>query len=498
MDMRVTQVLTACAVLSLTACGQGSGSTGTTPGAAPPAAQSDRIDMARKYAPLVILGKDEQHKPIDATTFVDKSELRWNRDGACKDTEVDKDPTPQSLTDPNRYHQKKSSGAPSCDQSGRDYNTTEPTRPFDNAELGAQGYFLELRNEDDRKAGSASAPSYVQYVDGTDKNAGKTGYVYWFFYPWNQWTNPALGAGGNHEADWERVTVVVDKTTGPEAVVFTYHGHECRRNVTDVDMTDGRPTVYSAVGTHASYPVGDAKYQNKDLPPGLKDWDKLADSTSKTGEKWQIWGDLREAEREPWWGYAGGWGEVGGNFAVNGIDKAAEQDLQKRQTGPAGPSKHKNDQIRTEAFTDQPCQAPEGEQAKPSESGTPSATPAPEEPATGQKTKEGAIQRYQQALRALGKQDMATVCEIAAPAMKSANLPMTCPEAFQVTYSMLAPAKRQALQTVTVDPAKVRSKPSGEFEIPSTALQGSAKFAESDLGTQTMTYLNGNWFITDN
>lgn len=481
--MRVVQVLIACALVSLVAaCDEPVETTGT-----PPASQSDRIELARKYAPLVILGKDEKYEPIDATTFIANADLRWNRDGGCKDTDVDENPTPRHLATPGRYHQRPSTkDLPTCDQSGREYDTTEPTRPFDNAELGAEGYFLELKNEDTRTGGSTKAPAYVQYVDGTDAHAGKTGYVYWFFYPWNHWTSPG-GVGGNHEGDWERVTVVADKATGPEAVVYTYHGHECRRNLSEVDVTDGRLTVYSAVGTHASYPVGDARYRNKDLPPGLKDWDKLADGTSKSGERWQIWDTLREAEREPWWGYAGGWGEVGGNAAVNLADKAAPIESQKRQTGPAGPSKHKNEQIRAEAFTGQPCQAPEPGSPSTSES----AAPGPVA-----KTKEGAIQRYERLLHAVGDQDTPTVCEITAPALKT--VPMPCPEAIKMMYGMIPAAKRQALRTVTIDPAKVRAKGPGEFVIPASAVRGSVTFAERELGTQTMTYVDGDWFVTDN
>ncbi|ONI75183.1 hypothetical protein ALI144C_41300 [Actinosynnema sp. ALI-1.44] len=490
--MRVVQVLSACALVTLTACGQQADPAQSTP----PAGQSDRIELAKKYAPLVVLGKDEKHRPIDATTFIANSELRWNRDGGCKDDEVDKHPTPQSLTDPNRYHRRESAGLgesiPPCEQSGREFNTTDPTRPYDNAELGANGYFLDANNDLHDK-GTNTAPSYVQYVDGTDAHKGKTGYVYWFFFPWNQWTNPLGGLGGNHEGDWERVTVIVDDAKGPEAIVYTYHGHECRRPLTEVDVTEGRLTVYSAVGTHASYPVGDVKYKNKELPPGLKDWGKLEDSTSKTGEKWQIWNTLREVEREPWWGYAGGWGEVGGSAATNQVPiPSVRTDLEKRQTGPAGPSKHKNEQIRTEAFTDHTCQAPEsGESTPTTESSGPT---QPTTPVTVPNTKEGAIQRYEQALHAIGNEDTATLCEIAAPAMKT--VPMPCDKAFQAMFRMIPAAKRKALQTATVDPAKVQVK-SGQVTIPAAAIKAGVPFAERELGIQTLAYMNDNWFIID-
>ncbi|ALG08545.1 hypothetical protein AOZ06_17935 [Kibdelosporangium phytohabitans] len=483
----MVQVLGACALVTLAACETPAENT------SPPTDQSNRIELARKYAPVVILGKDEKHRPIDATAFIAGSDLRWNRDGGCKDEEVDKDPTPQSLTDPNRYRMRKAAGlassVPPCERSGREFNTTEPTRPFDNAELGADGYFLDAGNDLHDK-GSTKAPAYVQYVDGIDAHKGKTGYVYWFFFPWNQWTSPV--GGGNHEGDWERVTVVVDNAKGPEAIVYAYHGHECRRPLTEVDETAGRRTVYSAVGTHASYPVGDVSYRNKELP----DWSQglgLEDKTSKSGERWEIWNDLREVEHQPWWGYAGGWGEVGGNPVVHGGDQVLKTKLEKGQTGPAGPSRHKTEQIRNEAFTDQPCQAPEeGEPTPPSSSSTPPSRPAT--PVAVPNTKEGAIQRYEQALHAIGREDTVPLCEIAAPAMKT--VPMPCDKAFKAMFRMLPAAKKKALQTATIDSAKVQVKP-GRVTIPAAAIKASVPIAENELGIQTLAYMNDNWFIID-
>lgn len=69
------------------------------------------------------------------------------------------------------------------------------------------------------------------------------------------------------------------------------------------------------------------------------------------------------------------------------------------------------------------------ESARPDEpSTTPSSSPRTEKPSaepTGDqpalRTKEGAIQRYEQYLHAVGREDINTVCEVAGPAAKQAE-----------------------------------------------------------------------------
>jgi hypothetical protein len=480
-------------LVALTACDPGSGQAQNPPGtegsAAPTSAvrpdPKHSIELAEKFAPLVILGKDEKYRPIDATTYIEKSQLMWNRDAGCPDDVVDKHPAPRSLAEPGRYRRKESADTSlplPCKLQGPDYDTTQRTRPLDTEELGDEGYFLDDHENALREQGSTSAPVYVQYVDGTGANAGKTGYVYWFFFPWNRWTNPAGGVGGNHEADWERVSVVANAAGDPEGVVFSQHLTKCRMSWADVTGTDGRPTVYSAVGTHGSYPVGDASY-TIDLPKALEVITALQDRTSTSGERWQTWHDVREVEREPWWGYAGGWGEVGGNILLNNLIK----ELQKAQTGPAGPSKYKN--MADEVFTTEPCPAPQKDEP----------TEASPGPTPNAKTKDGAIQRYEQFLHALGKLDLDTICDVAGPAAKKAEDEGfgPCRTTFPITYQMIPPEKRTALLTATIDPAQVRENSAGGYTIPASAIKASATFGEDELGEVTMSYLGDNWYVTD-
>ncbi|WP_152365355.1 hypothetical protein [Microlunatus speluncae] len=429
-----------------------------TPSAPPP--QSHDLTLAKKFAPLVRLGAAEEFLPIDAVTFIDRSELRWNRKAGlvCPDQKVDKDPTAQKLADPASYRTRRTAPRVCTGRVGDEFNTTEKTRPYTNDKLGAEGYFLDADN-DVHQDGSASAPAYVEYVDG--KDAGKpgwTGYVYWFFYPYNRWTNPIGGFGGNHEGDWERVTVVIDPSGKADGVVFSQHRKKCRMAWPEVAGKDGHPVVYAAVGTHGSYPVGDARYAMHVEP--LPDQEVLEDETSTKGEQWKTWDTLREVKAEPWWGYGGGWGEVG-----SGIPKLSEL-----QTGPAGPSTYKS--MTAEAFSTDSCPKPVSVGAKPT------ADP-----------KLAAVKRLEEYLHAVGREDAEAACKISVPESRP-----LCRMALPIAFGELSKKERSALKTATVDLGKVRKAAKDRYEIPTDAIPADVGGSE---GTFVMVHRDGEWYLTE-
>ena len=123
----------------------------------------------------------------------------------------------------------------------------------------------------------------------------------------------------------------------------------------------------------------------------------------------------------------------------------------------------------------------------------PPATTAPASPTT-----EGAITRYQQFLHAVGAEDVATMCEIAGPAAKQAEDQGfgPCEQTMPVMLSMISPEQSSALLDATVDPAKVTGGGT-TVEIPATAIRAAVPFTSSDIGDAVMSYLDGNWFVTD-
>jgi hypothetical protein len=115
------------------------------------------------------------------------------------------------------------------------------------------------------------------------------------------------------------------------------------------------------------------------------------------------------------------------------------------------------------------------------------------------RTKEGAIQRYEQYLHAVGREDIDTVCEVAGPAAKKAQDEGfgPCTSTFVVTFQMISPAQKKALQTATVDPQRVAMLTPDKFEIPAESVRSSITFSEDEIGSSTLEYLKGNWYITD-
>ncbi|MFC7619820.1 Vps62-related protein [Microlunatus sp. GCM10028923] len=444
------------------------GPSSEAPPTAGPAGGGGSLELAKKYAPLVRMGQGEKNLPIDAVFFIKSSELRWNRDDRCDDTLVDRTPTPEKLADPNAYRAQKTVDG-ECDQrEGREYNTTERTRPFANKEtLGKEGYFLDSLNflhEAGKVTGENAAPAYVEYVEGTEANQGKTAYIYWFFYPYNTWTNPTPGAkgkGGNHEGDWERITVVVGASGKPEGVVFSQHDTKCRMDFAKVAGKDGHPVAYSATGTHGSYPIGDARYKIESLPPALKALGMLEDRTSSRGQTWQTWLDLKEVQREPWWGYAGGWGEVGGPIGAG--------DLDKHQTGPEGPNPIKHtEQMAKEAFTTDTC-------------------PEPVSRDVPQDDKQAVIKRVEYYLHALGRKDP-SACSIAAPKFRP-----LCLFAFEMSKDDTSEQESKVLRTIKIDPDRVRKVSDKRYEFPPSSLLGKTSMD----GALVMIKLKKQWYLTD-
>lgn len=119
------------------------------------------------------------------------------------------------------------------------------------------------------------------------------------------------------------------------------------------------------------------------------------------------------------------------------------------------------------------------------------------QPAQG-KTTEAAIQRYEQYLHALGREDITTVCEIAGPGAKKAEDKGfgPCTSTFAAVFRMISASQKKALQGATVDPKRV-SVAGDKVEIPVAAVKSSATFTSSDLGDYTLQYLGNAWYIVD-
>lgn len=164
-----------------------------------------------------------------------------------------------------------------------------------------------------------------------------------------------------------------------------------------------------------------------------------------------------------------------------------------------GPEKTKAD---TEGKPSQSSPSTRADEA----SATPSAPARTEKPSvepTGDRpaprTQAGAIQRYEQYLHALGREDIDTVCEVAGPGAKKAQDEGLgpCTSTFAVVFQMISPVQKKALQTATVDPQRIIVRTPDKIDMPAEVVRASVTFSESELGNSTLEYLKNNWYITD-
>ncbi|OEJ30195.1 hypothetical protein BGK67_01375 [Streptomyces subrutilus] len=163
-----------------------------------------------------------------------------------------------------------------------------------------------------------------------------------------------------------------------------------------------------------------------------------------------------------------------------------------------------------------PDEAKENADAKPSRpsastsanapSGTPSASAGTEQPAPpvtadrpAPRTKERAIQRYEQYLHGLGREDIGTVCEVAGPGAKKAEDQGfgPCTTTYAIVFQMISPEQKNALRTATVDPQRVHVRTLDTIEMPLESVRSSATFSEEDLGSYVLEYLKDDYYITD-
>ena len=187
-----------------------------------------------------------------------------------------------------------------------------------------EGMYLDLEDSTSARAGVPDtqpsstdsyegAPSYYQVIRFTD---GTFAIAYWFFYAYNNYCVSILCQ--NHEGDWEHIVEHFSSNSEPLSVTYSQH-EGCYVSYRWANAPRYRsgthPVVFSALGSHASYPSsGDHQI--------CKLSGVAFDHTSSSGKRWFTWGNLVDLSGRPGYGFGGAWGEVG-NFEFT--------------TGPSGP-----------------------------------------------------------------------------------------------------------------------------------------------------------------
>ncbi|MFE5325152.1 hypothetical protein ACFRCG_01845 [Embleya sp. NPDC056575] len=112
---------------------------------------------------------------------------------------------------------------------------------------------------------------------------------------------------------------------------------------------------------------------------------------------------------------------------------------------------------------------------------------------------EAAIRRFEEFLHGLGREDIATLCEIAGPAAKQAENEGAgpCATSFTGMFRMMSATGKKALTTATVDPALVSVRGTDRVDIPARAIRATTTFTSGDLGDSTLRFIDNAWYVVD-
>jgi len=383
-----------------------SGAAATWKSAADPCAD---IDLILCYAPEVRFHPNEEYFPWDPDLFTLGSELIFSQDGAClNDTVLTTELTPVDIALERYFASTFSVGRPSsdidfgwkwppvdvdidvCYSDDELYGLQQFTRPFDansaseapesNRPSGIglrNGFFMNftegatLLQGYRPQANDVVAPIYAQILPD-DRGSNRRVISYLMFYAFDPKAEASLGVDINeivsvvdgviaHQGDWERLDVVLGSNDVPEEV--RWYGHGCDGPTFDAShiktwtelqaglpngggLVDGsHPIVYSAQGSHASYPTqhqaGPKVCPEADggALKGTTDNAAFVEGSSGVWQPWLDAGSIVDPRDECWFGFGGAWGSTGGGLqtALSRVASVTKFDAVKDATGPAGP-----------------------------------------------------------------------------------------------------------------------------------------------------------------
>ncbi|APR78538.1 Hypothetical protein A7982_03885 [Minicystis rosea] len=177
---------------------------------------------------------------------------------------------------------------------------------------------------DGQNPSQSRVPVYAEIVNRTQNGQATnvTDVIYWAFYPYNNGKRVCVGVYqeplgclggystfGNHVGDWEHVTIrFVDGK--PSQVYLSQHENGQIFNYGDpaLPLSDGRPMVFAALGSHGLYPDA-ARHTYDQIPTG----DTLNDDTG-AGTMWDTQASVIQFSpgvqtgAPVWLNYTGRWG----------------------------------------------------------------------------------------------------------------------------------------------------------------------------------------------
>ena len=126
---------------------------------------------------------------------------------------------------------------------------------------------------------------------------------FWYHVPYSHATSYIVG---NHQGDWEGMAMLVDLNLDKKgalnhklvAAFYAAHSDGRWHCPKELKWVDGHPEAFTALGSHATYNSA-----------GRFDAGFITDETAR-GRAWETWHNLAPMTLEPYYGFAGHWGEV--------------------------------------------------------------------------------------------------------------------------------------------------------------------------------------------
>ena len=266
----------------------------------------DKTEKAEdKFKIIVSLHPGEGYYPMNPSDFIVLSRFRKHNEGGSDDGynkstnrfENNNDHSAQYYNIPvniiNSYYVKN-------DPVHALYNL----RPRDKASIGNDEVFLEpddnLRGDWDPN-GRVPVFTYSSYYETTSGIKGEKR-EFWLFYGYDEVDQSVVQP--SHQGDWERIIldIVNDKIQG---AWLDQHGDSKYYSANELEISNSNGIqilrVYSAQYTHATYEkVGEFSRKAG-----------FAKDVTSIGYQWEITQKVENLSEQPWYLYAGAWGEVG-------------------------------------------------------------------------------------------------------------------------------------------------------------------------------------------
>jgi hypothetical protein len=247
--------------------------------------------LAATYAPEVRLAPNaiDWTRPANVDWYLARVHMRFDHAG-CPDCQVIALGAPTQNNLSTQSHNTKNWY---CGHTSTTYASSQSHKEF------------FLQPPDDAVHNGASSSEWRVYVHVKPSVVVSAGYdiQYWFFYPYNDFI-----ASANHEADWEHITVSATSNGDFHSVWYAQHSGGIRYTASQIAWNGTHPIVYSADGSHASYPAAGDWY----LAPAVYDHTYTGGPTWQTWTNWVNVGE-KSAPRsgQLFIKYGGRWGEVG-------------------------------------------------------------------------------------------------------------------------------------------------------------------------------------------